>query len=59
MRRLSTTNVLGVILSLKHEMRVMREQKAGSIVNVTSTFGHRGTPGAPLYAASKHAVEGC
>jgi NAD(P)-dependent dehydrogenase (short-subunit alcohol dehydrogenase family) len=52
------TNVLGVILSLKHEMRVMREQKSGSIVNVTSTFGHRGTPGAPLYAASKHAVEG-
>jgi NAD(P)-dependent dehydrogenase (short-subunit alcohol dehydrogenase family) len=52
------TNVLGVFLSLKHEMRVMQEQKGGSIVNVTSTLGHRGTPGASLYAASKHAVEG-
>jgi NAD(P)-dependent dehydrogenase (short-subunit alcohol dehydrogenase family) len=52
------TNVLGVLLSLKHEMRVMQTQKAGSIVNVSSTLGHRSVPGASLYAASKHAVEG-
>jgi NAD(P)-dependent dehydrogenase (short-subunit alcohol dehydrogenase family) len=52
------TNVLGVLLSLKHEMRVMQAQKAGSIINVSSTLGHRGTPGASLYVASKHAVEG-
>jgi hypothetical protein len=39
-------------------MRIMQEQKGGSIVNVTSTLGHRGTPGAALYVASKHAVEG-
>jgi NAD(P)-dependent dehydrogenase (short-subunit alcohol dehydrogenase family) len=52
------TNVLGVLLCLKHEMRVMLEQKAGSIVNVTSTLGHRGAAGASLYVASKHAVEG-
>ena len=50
--------VENVFLSLNHEMRVMQEQKGGSIVNVTSTLGHRGTPGASLYAASKHAVEG-
>src|ERR1700741_356905 len=52
------TNVLGVLLSLKHEMRVMQAQGNGSIVNVSSTMGHRGAPGASLYTASKHAVEG-
>src|ERR1700739_4013700 len=52
------TNVLGVLLSLKHELRVMQAQGSGSIVNLSSTMGHRGAPGAALYTASKHAVEG-
>lgn len=52
------TNVLGVLLCLKHEMRAMREQKAGSIVNISSVAGHLGFPGASTYVASKHAVEG-
>jgi NAD(P)-dependent dehydrogenase (short-subunit alcohol dehydrogenase family) len=52
------TNVLGVILSMKHEVRVMQAQGSGSIVNVSSTYGHKGAAGASLYAASKHAVEG-
>ena len=52
------TNVLGVFLSMKHELRVMQAQGAGSIVNLSSTMGHRGAPGASLYTASKHAVEG-
>jgi len=52
------TNVLGVLLSMKHELRVMQEQGFGSIVNLSSTMGQRGAPGASLYAASKHAVEG-
>jgi len=52
------TNVLGVFLSMKHELRVMQVQGAGSIVNLSSTMGHRGAPGASLYTASKHAVEG-
>jgi NAD(P)-dependent dehydrogenase (short-subunit alcohol dehydrogenase family) len=52
------TNVLGVLLSMKHELRVMQKQGAGSIVNLSSTFGQRGAPGASLYVASKHAVEG-
>src|SRR6201988_402832 len=52
------TNVLGVLLSMKHEMRVMQAQGIGSIVNLSSTMGHRGAPGASLYTASKHAVEG-
>ena len=52
------TNVLGTILSLKHEMRVMVSQGHGSIVNLSSTFGSRGAAGASMYVASKHAVEG-
>ena len=52
------TNVLGVLLSMKHEMRVMQGQGSGSIVNLSSTMGQRGAAGASLYTASKHAVEG-
>jgi NAD(P)-dependent dehydrogenase (short-subunit alcohol dehydrogenase family) len=52
------TNVLGVILSLKHEVRVMQGQGRGSIVNISSTYGHEGAAGASVYVGSKHAVEG-
>lgn len=52
------TNVLGTLLSMKHELRVMQERSCGSIINISSTFGHRGGRGASLYSASKHAVEG-
>jgi NAD(P)-dependent dehydrogenase (short-subunit alcohol dehydrogenase family) len=52
------TNVLGTLLSLKHELRVMGPQGNGSIINLSSTMGSRGAPGASMYVASKHAVEG-
>jgi NAD(P)-dependent dehydrogenase (short-subunit alcohol dehydrogenase family) len=52
------TNVLGTVLSLKHELRVMQPQGYGSIVNISSTMGHKAAPGASIYTASKHAVEG-
>ena len=52
------TNVLGVILSMKHEVRVMQGQGRGSIINISSTYGHEGAAGAPIYVGSKHAVEG-
>jgi NAD(P)-dependent dehydrogenase (short-subunit alcohol dehydrogenase family) len=52
------TNVLGTLLSMKHELRVMRAQGRGSIVNISSTYGHEGAAGASVYVASKHAVEG-
>jgi NAD(P)-dependent dehydrogenase (short-subunit alcohol dehydrogenase family) len=53
-----STNVLGTVLSLKHEMRVMLPQGAGSIINLSSIAGQVGIPGASIYVASKHAVEG-
>jgi NAD(P)-dependent dehydrogenase (short-subunit alcohol dehydrogenase family) len=52
------TNVLGTILSMKHELRVRQPQGNGSIINLSSTMGQRASPGVSLYAASKHAVEG-
>jgi NAD(P)-dependent dehydrogenase (short-subunit alcohol dehydrogenase family) len=52
------TNVLGTLLSMKHELRVMLAQGHGSIVNLSSTLGRIGAPGASVYSASKHAVEG-
>jgi NAD(P)-dependent dehydrogenase (short-subunit alcohol dehydrogenase family) len=52
------TNVLGTLLSMKHELRVMQAQANGSIVNISSTYGHLGARGASVYSASKHAVEG-
>jgi NAD(P)-dependent dehydrogenase (short-subunit alcohol dehydrogenase family) len=52
------TNVLGVVLSMKHEVRVMQPQKSGSIINISSTYGHRGAAYASIYVGAKHAVEG-
>jgi NAD(P)-dependent dehydrogenase (short-subunit alcohol dehydrogenase family) len=53
------TNVLGTLLSLKHEFRIMQKQGKGSIVNVSSVYGHVGfAHGGSVYVASKHAVEG-
>ena len=52
------TNVLGMLLSMKHELRMMLPKSSGSIVNVSSAYGSVGAPGASVYVASKHAVEG-
>ncbi|WP_428422471.1 SDR family NAD(P)-dependent oxidoreductase [Methylibium sp.] len=52
------TNVLGTLLSLKHELPVMQAQGGGSIINLSSIAGQVGFAGASVYVASKHAVEG-
>jgi NAD(P)-dependent dehydrogenase (short-subunit alcohol dehydrogenase family) len=52
------TNVLGTLLSMKYELRVMQGQGGGSIVNISSTLGKKGGAGSSLYSGSKHAVEG-
>lgn len=52
------SNVLGTLLSLKHQLRVMQPQGSGSIINLSSVLGKIGIAGAAVYTASKHAVEG-
>jgi NAD(P)-dependent dehydrogenase (short-subunit alcohol dehydrogenase family) len=52
------TNVLGTLLSLKHEFRAMKPQGSGAIINVSSTYGLMGFPDSTLYVGSKHAVIG-
>src|ERR1700742_2024675 len=52
------TNVLGVVLCMKHEVRAMQKQGSGNIINISSTYGHEGAAGASIYAGAKHAVEG-
>src|SRR5260370_16136896 len=52
------TNVLGVLLCMKYEIRAMLPQGKGSIVNISSAYGKVGGPGAAIYVGSKHAVEG-
>jgi NAD(P)-dependent dehydrogenase (short-subunit alcohol dehydrogenase family) len=52
------TNVVGVLFCLKYELQAMMPQGSGSIINISSVTGRKGFPGASIYCASKHAVEG-
>ena len=52
------TNVLGVVLGMKHEVRAMQAQGSGSIINISSTYGHAGAAYASIYVGAKHAIEG-
>lgn len=56
--RVYAVNVRGVFLGLKHVLRVMRRQGAGSVVNLSSLAGIMGAPTHGAYVMSKHAVIG-
>ncbi|KQN01655.1 short-chain dehydrogenase [Sphingomonas sp. Leaf230] len=51
-------NVFGLFALTRAVLPVMRGQKSGNIINITSVAGQVGFPGSGYYAASKHAVEG-
>jgi NAD(P)-dependent dehydrogenase (short-subunit alcohol dehydrogenase family) len=57
-RKVFDINVLGVMLSMKHEIPAMLAGGGGSIVNTASVAGRVGMAGAGVYVASKHAVLG-
>jgi NAD(P)-dependent dehydrogenase (short-subunit alcohol dehydrogenase family) len=52
------TNVFGLFAMTRAVLPLMREQRMGNIINITSVAGLIGYPGSGYYAASKHAVEG-
>jgi NAD(P)-dependent dehydrogenase (short-subunit alcohol dehydrogenase family) len=56
--RVSAINLRGVWACMKHELRQMREQGSGAIVNCSSLGGLVGLPGRASYHASKHGVLG-
>ena len=57
-RKVFDINVLWVFLSMKYEIQQMLTQGGGVIINTSSIVGHIAMPGAGIYIASKHAVEG-
>jgi NAD(P)-dependent dehydrogenase (short-subunit alcohol dehydrogenase family) len=56
--RVIAINLRGVWNCMKYELRRMREQGSGAIVNCSSIGGLIGIPGRALYHASKHGVIG-
>ncbi len=56
--RVNAINLRGVWACMKHELRQMREQRSGAIVNCSSLGGLVGLPGRAAYHASKHGVLG-
>lgn len=57
-RSMYETNVFGVINATRAVLPLMRRQKEGCIVNVTSMAGMLGLPAESLYCSTKYAVEG-
>jgi NAD(P)-dependent dehydrogenase (short-subunit alcohol dehydrogenase family) len=56
--QVNAINLRGVWACMKHELRQMREQGSGAIVNCSSLGGLVGLPGRASYHASKHGVLG-
>jgi NAD(P)-dependent dehydrogenase (short-subunit alcohol dehydrogenase family) len=56
--RVNAINLRGVWACMKHELRQMRDQGSGAIVNCSSLGGLVGLPGRAAYHASKHGVIG-
>ena len=56
--RVNAINLRGVWNCMKYELRQMREQGSGAIVNCSSIGGLIGLPGRAMYHASKHGVIG-
>lgn len=57
-RKQFETNVFGAIAVTQAILPIMRRQKRGKIINVSSISGKMGFPGLSPYVASKYALEG-
>ncbi|MFD3723363.1 SDR family NAD(P)-dependent oxidoreductase [Streptomyces sp. NPDC058674] len=56
--RVQNINLRGIWAAMKHELRHMRDQGSGAIVNCSSLGGLVGNPGRAAYHATKHGVIG-
>ena len=54
--RMIDVNIKGVLYGIAAALPIMRQQKAGHFINVSSVAGHKVRPGSTVYAATKHAV---
>ncbi len=52
------TNFFGIVTLIQKIAPIMRKNKSGTIVNVSSVAGRIGFPGSPAYISSKFALEG-
>lgn len=57
-RHMYDTNVFGVLNVLRHMLPILRKQRSGHIINITSVGGLTGSAGWGLYNSTKFAVEG-
>ena len=57
-RAMFDANVFGLFQMTQAVLPIMRQQRDGRIINITSVAGRIGFPSSGFYAASKHAVEG-
>lgn len=52
------TNVFGLMRVTREVLPIMRKQKSGTIINITSVVGFVGVPASSIYSSTKFAVEG-
>ncbi|BDQ30378.1 short-chain dehydrogenase/reductase [Nitrosopumilus zosterae] len=57
-RKQFETNFFSIIRIIQEVAPIMRKQKSGNIINISSVAGRMGLPGSPAYISSKFALEG-
>ena len=57
-RKQFETNFFSIVKIIQEISPIMRKQKSGSIINISSVAERMGLPGSPAYISSKFALEG-
>lgn len=57
-RKQFETNFFSIVRIIQEVAPIMRKQKSGNIINISSVAGRMGLPGSPAYISSKFALEG-